>query len=636
MKIERMNDKILSYLSQDTYISAKELSNKIHATEKTIRNHIYELNEFVKKHGASIQIKHGRGYRLSVDNEYLFKKIYNNGKITNTEEHPITPEERVDYVICYLLMQTTYVDLLELCEILNVSEATLIVDIRNARDILSTFQLNLHTKRKEGTKIIGDEFNIRLCMENYLETSKLLNMECRKCIQKEKAWISKVVLDVFSEYHVSMPEVSLEKFINHIYISVRRIQNGCEIQKVQNKIGQVDFHEIRTMALRLCEDLSSIFHISFRKEEIDNILIYMIGQRLNKHAERDSNILLSQETLDVVNEAIAFIYRTMNLDFRNDFSLLMDLSVHMLPLMIRLNYGIPVHNPLLSDIKENYALSYTIALQAGIVIEKHYKKKLSEDEVGYLALIFEVSMEKREQKKTYRKKNIVIVCATGKTSSALLAHQYRKMFDDYLDKIHVCNIHELNEMEFHDIDYVFTTTPIHISIPVPIFDIKFTLEHKDVLDIYQKFEKESMKWLYTYYRKEFFFEHVCLDTKEEVLKFMVHKIAKYEPLPVDFYESLMKREEIGPTDFGDFIALPHPYGRVSAHTFASVCVLDKPVFWGNHEVSVVILLSIADNEEDDLDRFYARTSDFMLSHTKAKQFLKHPVYETLLKLLIED
>jgi len=48
---------------------------------------------------------------------------------------------------------------------------------------------------------------------------------------------------------------------------------------------------------------------------------------------------------------------------------------------------------------------------------------------------------------------------------------------------------------------------------------------------------------------------------------MCDHIASKEILPDDFFETVIQREELGSTAFGNMIALPHPDGLITNSTF---------------------------------------------------------------------
>ena len=71
----------------------------------------------------------------------------------------------------------------------------------------------------------------------------------------------------------------------------------------------------------------------------------------------------------------------------------------MIPLDIRIRYNVLQKNPMLSDIKTNYSLAYLIASEANTVLKTYYNKEISDDEIGFLALLFQIALEENSEEK---------------------------------------------------------------------------------------------------------------------------------------------------------------------------------------------------------------------------------------------
>lgn len=319
----------------------------------------------------------------------------------------------------------------------------------------------------------------------------------------------------------------------------------------------------------------------------------------------------------------------------------MDLALHMVPLAIRIKYNIGIENPLMQDIKHSYSFGYIIAVQASNIINNFYNCKLSEDEICYLALIFELYVIRR--KDIYKKKNIVIVCATGKSSANLIAHQYRKLFDRYIDKIVVSNVDELNFLNFTDIDYIFATVPIRYDMPVPIIEIKEIINKSEMERILLHFQKniasfsvDDIKWYDKLFNKNLFMSFDKKMTKEQALSMMVQNVGIYYNLPRNFYDSILERERIDTTDFSALIALPHPFGVTARDTFVSVLFNEQSIFWGKKDVNIVILISMADDKPEEIKRMLQSLSDFIMDNDKKNVFIKNGTYDNFVKLCFEE
>ena len=190
MKEERLK-LILSNLSEN-FISAKIIAANLGVSSKTIRNDIKEAQGIVEKNGAHIEVKPKRGYRLIIDDQIAYKK-YHDG-LANMEKDgiPITYDQRVQYLIQYFLSTKQWTKIETLCDRLYISQSSLSQCLKEVRNILSQYNLELISRPGYGLKVQGDEFDVRLCMAN----SVVENTEDRDAFMQNKdTTIQKITLN---------------------------------------------------------------------------------------------------------------------------------------------------------------------------------------------------------------------------------------------------------------------------------------------------------------------------------------------------------------------------------------------------------------------------------------------------------
>ncbi len=147
------------------------------------------------------------------------------------------------------------------------------------------------------------------------------------------------------------------------------------------------------------------------------------------------------------------------------------------------------------------------------------------------------------------------------------------------------------------------------------------------------FESGDRSAILNYYSTNLFIPNLKAKSREEVISLMCQHIEHFGILPEGFYEAVLQREELGQTDFGNLVALPHPYNVFSEHSFATVAVLDEPILWKNNMVQVVFLLSIGSKEDPQLEEFYQKTSNLFFDEIAIQKLIATPAFETLVEIL---
>ena len=146
-------------------------------------------------------------------------------------------------------------------------------------------------------------------------------------------------------------------------------------------------------------------------------------------------------------------------------------------------------------------------------------------------------------------------------------------------------------------------------------------------------EGSSADFLSAYYQPELFFPHVEGRTKEEAIFNLCTQIDRVMSLPQGFYSAVLKREELARTDFCPLVAFPHAYKVLSEKTFVAVGILDEPIRWVENDVQVLLLISIADGEHPELQKFYLSITSFMQDTARVKSLIQCRDYSWFMRLL---
>lgn len=626
--MDRRKRQILDILSDKEYVTAQNLAQQIHVGTKTIRNLLKEMNREMEACGGAILSKYGVGYYLNITDKEKFesfqKKLYSR---LSDEYLPGTSEERIQYLLEYLFNSPSYVKLDELSESLFISKRTLTADLKEVEQYINQFNIKVIRKPNYGIKLEGGEFDARLCIASF--SGKRLHKGNQSMDE-----IAACVSSVLKSNDFTITGASYQNLVVHLYIAISRIMECHYVPLPKEYMEQKDDSLEYQIATEIAKSLQTTFHITFPETEIFYIAIHLAGKKIiYPRDEAEQNMIITQEINDLVTAMLERVYDLFKFDFRNDLELRMILCQHLVPLSVRIKYDMNLKNPLLRDVKEKFCLSYTMASNGVTVINEHFHVLLSEDEIAYFAFAFALALERK--KSEIQKKNILLVCSSGRGSAKLLQYKYQSYFKDYINNITACDLGSLYKLDFANYDYIFTTVPIPVPVPLPILEVQFFLDDNDIVNVKKVLRSEKTSSVMNYYEKEMFLPHLKLRTKEEVLRCMCHFVMEKKNLPQEFYESVLKRERLAKTAFGNMVAMPHVYKAISQETFVCVGILDEPVDWGGQKVRAVFLVSIAnkDHTSVELQRFYQMTAAFLLSQKEISDLVKKQDYDAFIEAM---
>lgn len=170
---------------------------------------------------------------------------------------------------------------------------------------------------------------------------------------------------------------------DHIAFALKRIEDNDAIDNpflVETQtLYKLEFI-IARKAKKIIEDTMKV-HIP--EGEVGFIALHIHSARNNGKL---SNTL---RFTTVVNEVIEFIERNSNITINRESIDFARFTTHVRFAIERILNGEEVENDLLSTIKRRYGESYKLAKRASNIIEEELDLKISEDEVGYLAIHIE-------------------------------------------------------------------------------------------------------------------------------------------------------------------------------------------------------------------------------------------------------
>ena len=221
---------------------------------------------------------------------------------------------------------------------------------------------------------------------------------------------------------------------------------------------------------------------------------------------------LSNEILKISQEIIDEIYKVSKYDFRENIDFYFSLAIHLGPLINRIKYGFDMKNPILDDIKEN-KIAYLLAIIATNVINKKYKCKLSEDEIGYIALHIMAAMNSNST----TTKNILIVCGSGNSSAQIMKAQLNRQFKNKINKIRTTDLKSLDQIDVTGYDLIISSVKLDNVFNIPIVYVDIIFSEIDLDNIKAAIDDSRFEKIYNIFSNSVFVKTEKLKNKLEVL-----------------------------------------------------------------------------------------------------------------------
>ena len=583
---------IIKSLSTQSYTTSKALAEQLNVSSRTIRNDVRLLNQELKKNGAYIESKARHGMLLHITDEETYHIYYQN--LINSS--PIDKDNRITQIIEYLLTMEDSITMDDLCDIFYVSRSTLKKDMKEIREIFEKYQITIDHRANQGLKIIGKEQDLRNCLTN-LQKSRLEEISLK---DENLEKIISIISAQVNKHHFEISDYSMRNFALHISVAITRIKDGKELQLDADMEQALGASPDIDLLLSIVNEIEKTFHVHFTKGEIGYLLLQISGKKTITTKNISGNTVISEETYKLVTQMLERVNAVFKIDFRYDLELITMLATHLMPLEIRAKHGIAVHNSMADDIRHNVILSYNMAIIACDTLEQKIGVKLPMDEIAFVALPFSLALKRKWKN---QKEKVLIVCGSGKASSELLAYQVKENFGNYLDVVGATNRHSLELYDFSNVDYILTTVPIDIPVPIPIIRTSTFFETNSIDQVNQAITDTRSSRFIEYFHKNMVFWSSS-DDKNEILKHMCENAVQNYNIPDDFFHYVMKREDIGRTSFGNLITIAHPIHPIGQESFVGLTILNHPIDWDGEPAQLIFLLSMKESGENKMKDFY--------------------------------
>lgn len=612
---------ILDFLENSEYVKREQIAIKLNISKRKTQKLIDDLNHMLMP-AAEIESKTGigNGYRLVINDKDNYRSY-----IDSLKNNVINREL---FILKSLLVTDKYIRIIEFEEKLYVSERVIRNCLSNIKIILEKYNIEINTKPHYGIKLIGLEKDKRLCLVNEIfKNEKALNLiptmieDYKKNIEVIKSELESIL----QEEKYKIQDFALDNLTLHILVTIYRIKNkqGINPMQIQTFDKRID-----TICKKIVFNLEKLYNIHFDQNECNYISVHLLTKEDYSRKTREN---LSEDVCELVLDMLKRIDSIYQTKLHLDFELCMSLSLHFIPLLYRIEHNMNLENPIITDIKRNYIYEYELACEGAELINKRYNCKLSEDEIGFIALDIRLSLTNR---RIVNKNKILIICSTGRGSSEILKINFRNNFGKYIESLEVCSLNEALKNNLDYFDYIFTTVPFDIHTKTPIFLINSFLCQDDMVKLHEIFIKQNET--YKYFDSRLFINNLKAQSKEEIIHSLIEYIRRFYNLPIDFEELVLKRESMASTALGNNVAFPHPYRMTCDETFICIASLKKPIKWGKKKVKLVIMAAISKEADDDIQYFYEAIVKIIGYQENVNLLIHSPNIETVYEILKND
>lgn len=580
-------DELLKYLlHQEGYTTLEALAARFHVSSATIRNDLRALEQELNRQQIQINKKRGMGVALELSPQQRSRLLADlqtvNDSLPFSKQNSDT-KRLYPILLCLLQANQTFITTEKLAEQLHVGRTTLQNDLSALRQTLSGSSLTLEIRKNRGIRLLGEEKALRRLYARIFHTDrKSIPEMILRHIHLNPEPIDHALKRLEETTACQFTEEAFQILILHVAIAVHRLMENKAIEWNGEKKIDAKYQKEWKGVQRLWDDLESHYHIQAGMGER-----YLLFQYVISSSVLYQEPAASQETpaLYIAKAIITLVENMKQVSIPSE-TYIPNLIIHLQPLLNRIQNQISIRNPMLEEIKQEYADAFGLAFMTNTIFERYCHTHLSEDEIGYIAIHIQLMLEDREQ--TLR---ILIVCNNGIGIAQLLSSRLSKHFSQ------LCVADTMGKDEFYacqkrdDIDFVLSTVPL--QSPYPLLMIHPLLPDADIAAIADYINSRSLRHqALSALLDTFLFVHPPLSTQEEIVRFAQRKLLREESVTEGFADAIYKREQASSTAIGNGTAIPHASFETVKRSAICVITLRDPVCWGNEDCDLIVFIAL--------------------------------------------
>ncbi|GAA0178958.1 BglG family transcription antiterminator [Clostridium sediminicola] len=480
-------------------IKYNDVSIEYGVSTRTIRYDFELIESWLNENKTTLMKVPKKGVIIKTQNDrhILLEKL----KFLSIENRVLSDKERVKYLILEFLISCKPLTIEELSKKLFLSRNTIMKILKDTKKFLNEFKIKLSKSTKGGFYIEGSEKRIRrLLLKIFLDIVDYENLA--KLLREEQTLdeINEIVLNYSSYIHIEemkkvaeylayvekinnyyLTDFDLIKLVLYSEILIRRTENGNIIEKKSDSMfGTLEYE----MSIELINKITSFSRVVVTMGEINEMAKYIIESKsynsINDLKKINVTELADEKIVECATKVIDEVEKIINIKIKHDVQLFNGLVLHLKSAMARIYNDNQIQNKYLDEIKTNYPFVFQVVSEVIENMDYIFEKRVSEDEIAYIALHIRAAHERVKEEST--KLKALIICPEGISFLSLISTKIKKEFPD-LNLVETCSVYDYQTFK-KDINFVISTTKMNIK-DTDVIEISPFINNDDIYKINQ-------------------------------------------------------------------------------------------------------------------------------------------------------
>lgn len=501
--LKSKNQKMILYLlDSDRFVPLSGMAKRFGVSERALRYHVHEMDDFLKAYGATLEHRAGKGIRLRLPENCDAAKLAHRIESLTVQDLILDSDEKKSYIISRLMMLRRPITTQKLADEIYVGRNTIAALLDDVEDWFRPFGIQMLRRTNYGLRLdstpqgwrdalaallsgagktvwfyeIADQNNARKFIRSGQNGMAFLvsGMDASGAADEIEIFHG-IIADLEQRQGCCLSDLEYSAYVFQMKVCLQRARNGDRFALSEDCMDAITSLPSYPRAQMLVKQMNQRFGGYIAAEEVAYLAlqIFSLDHTLQQNLHNQKSLAIAEKMIDrVLGPA------TMEENHRQQLLQCLNININYAVKSCQTNKY--VYNPQFRIlVKEHRELFERVEACCGL-IDEAFNVHLRSDETALLASTFLIQHIRSGDSNNRSRIHVLLVCYNGVGTSRMLSSRLNAAFPN-LEVVGHSALHDLaGDPNLQRADLIISTVPIREDVGVPAIVVSPILDDNSI------------------------------------------------------------------------------------------------------------------------------------------------------------
>ena len=522
---------ILYLLDSDRFVPLSGMAKRFGVSERALRYHVHEMDDFLKTCGAALEHRPGKGIRIHLPQGCDAASLAHRIQSLTVRDLILDGDEKKSYIISRLMMLRSPITIQRLADEIYVGRNTIAALLNDVEEWFASFGIEMLRKTNYGLRLHYTHESWREALASLLsgsgKTVWFYEIADRKGVQKfirssqngaafllsgpdasgaeeEIEILHGIIAKLEQKQGCRLGDLEYSAHVFQMKLCLQRARNGERFVLCNDCLDAITSLPSYPRAEMLVAQMNRRFGNCIAAEEAAYLAlqIFSLERTLQQNLHNQRSLAIAEEMIGrVLGDA------PMDEDHRRQLLQCLNISIHYAVKSCQSNKY--VYNPMFRILVKEQRELFDRVEACCDLINQAFRVRLRSDEIALLASAFLVQQLRCDEPGNRSRIRALLVCYNGVGTSRMLSSRLSAAFPN-LDVIGHSALHDLSrDPNLQRADLIISTVPLGKDAGIPAIVVSPVLDDNSIELISYFMNVKRMYEMNRHARKQVTVDLIC-------------------------------------------------------------------------------------------------------------------------------